>query len=559
MNIHGTAHLSLALLALLSFNALAATPPVSQPAPPSAAPVTTPIPPAVTPAGNVRDAIATQDHQAPPVVAAQAAGASPKQDAAVAAQVASPSDASGFRLMTLSTNALVSRVSLADHAERSIDMQYYIFKNDATGRLIALHVLQAAERGVHVRILLDDLKLTDEVRMFNALDSHPNIEVRLFNPLRTRNPTALSKAAQFLLEFRRLNRRMHNKSFIVDNNVAVIGGRNIGDEYFDANVDNNFRDLDVLAIGPVVPAATATFESYWNSNAAHAMTEYRSRTDPANDLVGLRAVLEKNARKFDDSAYKKAVLDDLPNGASADRPGNWYWGHATLVADQPEKIRAGAERTDLRIGPELKTLINGAQSEVLLISPYFVPGKQDQADFTALAQRGVAFKILTNSLASTDELAVHEGYSDHRRALLKGGVQLFELKPEPGVKMAAADSAGSSSIGLHAKSFVVDQRYVFIGSMNMDQRSKLLNTEMGVIVDSPQLAKAIAEFFETATLPANAYHVVLGAADGSHASEMHWQATQDGKAIDYDSEPDASVAKRAKVVLMKLLPIDGLL
>lgn len=466
---------------------------------------------------------------------------------------------SGFRLMSLSTNALMSRVSLADRAEHSLDLQYYIFKNDATGRLVALHVLKAADRGVHVRILLDDLNLADEIRMFNALDSHPNIEVRLFNPFLTRNPSVISKSAQFLLQWRRLNRRMHNKSFIVDNIIAVIGGRNIGDEYFDASGDHNFRDLDVLAIGPVVPDATRTFDAYWNSDAAHPVTEYRSKKDPGVDLDALRPELEKDARKFDQSAYAQSVLNDLPNGSSADRPGNWYWGNATLVADQPEKIQPGPDQPSLRIGPDLKTLLNGAQSEVLLISPYFVPGKGDEQEFTALAQRKVAVKVLTNSLASTDEVAVHEGYSDHRRALLKGGVQLFELKPAPGVEMAAADSGGSSGVSLHAKSFVVDRHYVFIGSMNMDQRSKLLNTEMGVVVDSPELAKAIAEFFQTATLPANAYHVVLGAADGSHASEMHWRTTTDGKDIDEDSEPDTTLRRRAKVLLMKLLPIDGLL
>jgi putative cardiolipin synthase len=555
MNINRAARVSLALLSLVACNAFAAIPADSKPA----AAVVATVPPAAAQSESQPAPPSKQANKAPPAVAEQAPGASPEQQAAVVAQVAGPGDSSGFRLMTLSTNALLSRVSLADHAKRSIDMQYYIFRNDATGRLVALHLLQAADRGVHVRILLDDLNMAGEMKMFNALDSHPNIEVRVFNPFQTRNPGTLSKAAQFLLEFRRLNRRMHNKSFIVDNNVAVIGGRNIGDSYFDANVDNNFRDLDVLAIGPVVPAATSSFETYWNSEAAHPVTEYASKTDPGSDLAGLRTVLEKNARKFDDSAYKQAALDDLPNGASADRSGNWYWGHAALVADEPDKIDTGSDRTDLRIGPELKTLIDGAQTEVLLISPYFVPGKQDEANFIALAQRGTAVKVLTNSLASTDELAVHEGYSDHRRALLKGGVQLFELKPEPGVKMAAADSSGSSDVSLHAKAFVVDRRYVYIGSMNMDQRSKLLNTEMGVVVDSPQLAKAVAEFFATATLPANAYHVVLGAPDGSHGSEMHWEATKDGKAVDYDSEPDASIARRAKVLLLKLLPIDGLL
>ena len=584
MSIHRSARLTVTLFALLSVDAMSATPPDDQqpPALPSAAttvppasalppaaatiappaaaaPVAATVSPAGTPAADPQDQAVAQSHQAPPAVAAQPADATPKEQAAAVAQAASPGDPSGFRLMTLSTNALLSRVSLADHAEHSIDMQYYIFRSDATGRLVALHVLQAADRGVHVRILLDDLNLAEDVLMFQALDAHPNIEVRLFNPLRTRDPTAVSKAAQFLLEFRRLNRRMHNKSFIVDNNEAVIGGRNIGDGYFDANANNNFRDLDLLAIGPVVPAATSTFEAYWNSDAAHPLSEYHSKTHSDTGLADLRATLEKNARKFDASAYTQAALDDLPDGASADRPGNWYWGPATLVADQPEKIEAGSERADLRITPQLKTLIKSARSEVLLISPYFIPSAKDEQNFTELAQRGVAFKVLTNSLASTDELAAYEGYSDHRRTLLKGGVQLFELKPAPGVEMAASDAGASSGVSLHAKSFVVDRRYVFIGSLNMDQRSKLLNTEMGVIVDSPQLAKAVAEFFETATLPANAYHVVLGARDGSHPTDMHWQATKDGQDVDDASEPGATLRKRAEVLLLKLLPIDGLL
>ncbi len=589
MHIRRSTRLPAALLALLSFGTSAATPSDSLPAPatpvattpppaaatpapststappPAPAPAATAapaehaVPPVVAPVGNEQDRAAVQSHQPPPAVAAQPADATPRDQAAAIAQAASPGDPSGFRLMTLSTNALLSRVSLADHAEHSIDMQYYIFRSDATGRLVALHVLEAADRGVRVRILLDDLNLADDVAMFQALDAHPGIEVRLFNPLLTRDPTAVSKAAQFLLEFRRLNRRMHNKSFIVDNNEAVIGGRNIGDGYFDANATNNFRDLDLLAIGPVVPAATATFESYWNSDAAHPLSEYHSKAHSDNGLAALRTTLEKNARKFDASAYAYAAVDDLPNGASADRPGNWYWGPATLVADQPEKIVAESGRGALSIGPRLRALINGAQSEVLLISPYFIPSAKDERNFTEIAQRGVAFKVLTNSLASNDVLAAHEGYSDHRRALLKGGVQLFELKPAPGVEMAAADAGASSGVSLHAKSFVVDRRYVFIGSLNMDQRSKLLNTEMGVVVDSPQLAKAVAEFFGTATLPANAYHVVLGARDGSHPTELHWQASKDGKDVDYDSEPDATLRKRAEVLLLKLLPIDGLL
>ena len=649
MDMHRTSRLALALAGILLVDAAYAwstdppatasstnltTPatvaaPSNAPAPavpatvsPSAPPVATgdghTVVPAVVAKDKAQPQPSAQKHEAPAVVKAQGSGATPKEQAA-AAQTANPAAPSGFRLMTLSTNALLSRVSLADQAKQTLDLQYFIFENDATGRLIALHLLQAADRGVHVRMLIDDLNVKDGARMFKALDAHPNIEVKLFNPFHSGTASGLSKAAQMLTDFERLNHRMHNKDFIVDNQVAIIGGRNIGDAYFDAKSDTNFRDLDVIAIGPVVPAATAAFEAYWNSDASHPMAEFRDTAKPesaASDDAAVtevakadaakadatkphpsakpdtrmphsvstastatpgapsstsaesmssedpsieRAYLEKNARTFEQSAYKAAAADDLPNGASADRPGNWYWGPASLVADQPEKIVAGPDRTDLRISPQLNGMIKQAQSEVLVISPYFVPSDDADTDFTATAQRGVAFKVLTNSLASTDEVPVYNGYAKHRRKLLAGGVQLYELKPAPGVQMAATDMGQSSGVALHAKSIVVDKRYVFIGSLNMDVRSKLLNTEMGVVVDSPQLAKAVDEFFATATLPANAYHVVLGAPDGTDSQGLHWQYKENGKDIDAHSAPDVSPGRRAKALLMKLLPMDGLL
>ena len=467
---------------------------------------------------------------------------------------------SGFRLLTLSTNALMSRVALADHAEHSIDLQYYIFKNDATGRLIAQHLLKAADRGVRVRILLDDVGVSDGIAMFDALDAHENIEVRLFNPFSTKDPSGVSKVAQMLLNWRRLNRRMHNKSFIADNKVAVIGGRNIGDDYFNADVDNNYRDLDLLAIGPVVQEASHTFDSYWNNEAAYPVTAFPSKRDTNFDLAKLRIELDKDARAFADTDYAQAVLDDLPNGPTADRKGQWFWGVAVTVADQPEKVSEGSDAPNLTIGPELKKIIDGSKAEVLLISPYFVPSDNDEKDLIALAQRGVAVKVLTNSLASTDQPAAHEGYADHRRALLAGGVVLYELKPMATTKQSATEIGSSSGVSLHAKSFVVDSRYVFVGSMNMDQRSKLLNTEMGVVVDSPALAGAVEKFFTTATDPANSYRVVLGAqGNGGGSSGMHWQTSEDGKAVDHPMEPAATLGKRIEVWLMKLLPIDSLL
>lgn len=336
----------------------------------------------------------------------------------IAGELSQHGNDSGFRLLTKSTNALMSRVALADQASHSIDLQYYIFKNDETGRLLAQRLLAAADRGVRVRMLLDDISLTDEDRMLDALDAHPNIQVRLFNPFNTRDPSLISKIGQFVLEGRRLNRRMHNKSFIVDGNVAIIGGRNIGNDYFDAGDTTNFRDLDLLAIGSVVHEASRIFDDYWNSDAAYPVTAFRKLHDTQDDLLSLRAALKRDARAFAQSDYAQAALDDMPAGASGDRRGDWFWAPAVVVADEPDKVDpgSGGDAATLRIGPTLKTMVDNAHEKVLLVSPYFVPGDNGTRFLTTLAQRGVAVRVLTNSLASTDEPAVHSGYAHYRRA-----------------------------------------------------------------------------------------------------------------------------------------------
>ena len=358
----------------------------------------------------------------------------------VAAEVSQRGEQSGFRLLTKSNNALMSRVALTDHAKHSIDLQYYIFQNDATGRLLAQRLLAAADRGVRVRMLLDDVNLKDEGQMLDALDAHENIEVRLFNPFKTREASMLSKVGQFLLEGRRLNRRMHNKSFIADNSAAIIGGRNIGDDYFDAGSETNFRDLDVVAIGPVVKEASRVFDEYWNCDAAYPVTAFRNERDTHADLAALRVALAKDARAFAQSDYAQATLEEIPDGPTADRRGEWFWGPAVVVADQPEKIDARGDEPSLRIGPQLKTMIDAAQTEVFMTSPYFVPGDTGTKFLSALAQRGVTTQILTNSLAATDETAAHSGYAHYRRTLLEGGVQLYELRPTPGVAQPVSAS-----------------------------------------------------------------------------------------------------------------------
>jgi putative cardiolipin synthase len=465
-----------------------------------------------------------------------------------------PAGESGFRLLTKPSNALMSRLALADQAAQAIDLQSFIFNDDATGRLVAHHLLDAADRGVRVRLLVDAMDSRDP-DLFDALDAHRNIEVRLFNPFGSRDPGKLATLGQMLMEFQRLNRRMHNKSFIVDNRIAIVGGRNIGDEYFDADGDSNFRDLDLLAIGPVVRNASNAFDTYWNDETAVPANAFGSKYDGPQGLATLRARLDKNERRFERSDYAQAVVAELPHGATEVRPGDWFWGPAELVADAPGKVEARGDQPALRIGPRLQQVLEAAQSEVLITSPYFVPGESELAQLAGLVKHGAHVSVLTNSLASTDHATVHAAYSQRRHALLDGGVRLFELRPRPEQAPSAAAATSGGDVALHAKSFVVDRRYVFVGSLNLDPRSKLLNTEMGVIVDNPALAAAIADYFASATAPANAYEVVRDK-DSGH---LRWVTEDDGRRVELTHEPDAGLRARIKVLLGKLLPIDNLM
>ncbi|MEP6483450.1 MAG: phospholipase D family protein [Rudaea sp.] len=474
----------------------------------------------------------------------------------VASTTADHAHESGFRLLSNNNDALMSRVVLADSATRSIDLQYYIFDADATGHLIAQRLLAAADRGVRVRLLVDDLDAGDAEHVFDALDAHPNIEVRLFNPFHTRNPSAPSKLAQFLVDGPRLNRRMHNKSFIVDNTVAVIGGRNIGDAYFETGQTQHFRDLDVIAIGPVVAQASRAFDTYWNDTSAVPVTAFDTTKADSTDVDKLRERLKTDARPLTPSEYASVLVDALPGGRKIDHPGQWAWGPARVVADDPLKVDNENDDPSLLLQPKLDTMIGSAQSEVLLISAYFVPGEEDTRNFVALAKRGVKVRVLTNSLAATDEPLVHAGYARYRRELLAGGVELYELRPLVGNQPAA--HGASSGVSLHAKCIVIDRQRIFIGSMNMDQRSKLLNTEMGIVAASPDLAAAVGDYFDRAVSPRNTFRVALDG-EGTHG-QMTWTSIDEkGNPVTYGHEPDVSLSRRIEVNLLRLLPIDGLL
>jgi cardiolipin synthase C len=472
----------------------------------------------------------------------------------VAYTTADHANESGFRLLSNNSDAMMSRIALADKAAKSIDLQYYIFDADATGKLIAQRLLAAADRGARVRLLVDDLDAGDAEHLLDALDAHPNIEVRLFNPFHTRNPSVFSKMAQFIIDGPRLNRRMHNKSFIVDNTVAIVGGRNIGDAYFEGGSTQHFRDLDVIAIGPVVKETSRAFDIYWNDEASVPVKAFDSTKADGNDVDAWRARLQSEARPLSQSDYASVLLDALPGGRNVDQPGQWAWGPARVVADDPQKVDDEKDDPSLLLQPKLDRMIGSAKKEIILMSAYFVPGEEDAKYFTSLAQRGVKVRVLTNSLVATDEPLVHAGYVRYRRELIAGGVEVYELRPQ--IPNQRPSLGASSGVSLHAKCIIVDRKLIFIGSMNMDQRSKLLNTEMGIVAASPDLAESAAEYFERAVRPRNAYHVTLESKHGS----LQWQTTDEqGNPQVWEHEPEASMARRLEVSLLRALPIDGLL
>ncbi|MCP2039704.1 putative cardiolipin synthase [Neisseria sp. HSC-16F19] len=408
--------------------------------------------------------------------------------AAIRPQVEAQQPLSGLYTLDDGLSAFAARVALADMAEHSLDIQYYIWRNDTSGRLMIQHLYQAAERGVRVRVLLDDNNTAGMDKLWAALDMHPQVEVRLFNPFANRRWRALG----YVTDFKRLNRRMHNKSFTADNQATIIGGRNIGDEYFDFGDDTLFIDLDVLAVGPVVDAVSADFDRYWNSASAY----------PLDTLVREPAhIARKTQRLFNGAvpATKKAqrftrAWQDSPLGADL-QAGRlpFEWAQIELVSDDPAKVLDKAAEQDsvlMRLDESMGT----PQRSLWLVSPYFVPTDNGVAALTQLVQEGVDVHVLTNSLAATDVTLVHSGYAPHRAALLHGGVQLYELKPiQHSRGRRDRGLVGSSASSLHAKTFAIDGERLFVGSFNFDPRSAHLNTEMGLVIHSPSLAQNLSQ------------------------------------------------------------------
>jgi putative cardiolipin synthase len=457
---------------------------------------------------------------------------------------------SGIYALSDGRDAFAARALLAAAAERTLDVQYYIWHKDITGTLLFDSLRQAAERGVRVRLLLDDNNTAELDDTLALLARQPNLEIRLFNPFALRSPRALG----FLTDFSRLNRRMHNKSFTADNQATIVGGRNVGDEYFGAAGDVLFADLDVLVIGPVVGAVSHDFDRYWNSPSAYPATLLIKppKTGDASDIAA-------EAARIDDTSaaeeYVRAMRTSPFVQQLIERQLPFEWAPTRLVSDDPAKVLDKA-RPGSGVAANLKNLLGVPNKELDLVSPYFVPGKSGTQAFAELAKEGVNVRILTNALEATDVAAVHAGYAKWRKPLLEAGVTLYESRRSWDENDAREKTGrfGSSASSLHAKTFAVDDQRIFVGSFNFDPRSIDLNTEMGLVIDSPVLAGKLGQAMRS-TIPQRAYQVLLGS-DGA----LYWIARDaNGGITRYDTEPGTSVWQRMGVSILSVLPIDWLL
>jgi cardiolipin synthase C len=479
---------------------------------------------------------------------------------ALAPLVAAHPGLSGIYPMNNPRAAFAARMFLARAAQRTLDVQYYIWHDDLTGTLLLEQLREAADRGVRVRLLLDDNGIPTSLDpTLAALGAHPNMEIRLFNPFVVRKPKFLG----FLTDFSRANRRMHNKSMTADSSATILGGRNIGDEYFGATDGVVFSDLDVLAVGPAASDVAHDFDRYWSSDSAYPVDRILKPADAgALNALAAKAHSYENSRagvEYADAVRDLPIARELPAGTLP-----LEWAKTRLVSDNPAKGLNSAPGNTLVL-QQLHDILGEPKQELDLVSPYFVPTDAGVQYFTQLASNGVSVRVLTNALEATDVAAVHSGYAKRRVALLKGGVQLYELRrsastdnPQDPDNIQRGERGhggpfGSSGSSLHAKTFAVDAQRAFVGSFNFDPRSAKLNTELGLVIDSPALAGKITETFHT-VVPEVAYTVRL-----DNKGRLFWIEQSSTHERSYTTEPNASWTKRLGVWFMSILPIESYL
>jgi putative cardiolipin synthase len=455
----------------------------------------------------------------------------------------------GIHAMPVASDAFAARILLAAAAQRSIDAQYYIWHGDQTGSLLLQALRDAARRGVRVRILIDDQNTKPLEEVLASLAAEPGVELRLYNPFASRRVRVLD----YLGDFGRVNRRMHNKAFVADNQAAVVGGRNIGNEYFGAGTEVPFKDLDVLAVGAAVGSVSDQFDLYWNSPSA-----YPAERVLGSPAAGARERLDAHfaAARADphSRAYLDAVRDTPLVAALFERRLELEWADAQVVRDDPAKTLDQAERRDFLMLSAILGAGARPSASLDIISPYFVPARKGTEFLEELARAGVRVRVLTNSLSATDVAVVHSGYVKWRCSLARAGVELYELKSQIAAEPRAKDKPDSSAASLHAKTFAADRSRIFVGSFNFDPRSALLNTEMGLVISSPVLARRLSDVFDEA-IPRNAYEVRARAGEPC----VEWIERTAAGEVRHETEPLAGWAMRAWLAFLAALPLDWML
>jgi len=466
-------------------------------------------------------------------------------------------DLSGFRLLQGGVGALMTRAALVDMAERSIDLKYFIYEPDETGAFLLERLIAAAHRGVRVRILLDDYALGfDDLSLARLVDEHPRIEIRIFNPLPGRSRWLRSLQVAFHLD--RLGMRMHNKVFAVDGQVAILGGRNIGNPYFEARADSHFRDIDVLATGPIVRDVSRQFDEYWNSPLALPVSAFvtpapgRTATQVFAELH--RLAIAEHGPHAEYARRKEVFVTRLLKGDP-----EMIWAKATAVAEAPARAvpdPARSARSQSEVSRTLAVERQAVKNELVMMMAYYVPGARGVEVMSELKRRGVRVRVLTNSVASTDVLAVHAGYSRYRPALLAAGVELHEYRPD--AQRPAREGhlmrSGESASALHAKVIVYDRRLIWIGSANSDPRSRRLNTEGGFLIESAALAERLLARIEDDFSLQHSWRLTLESRPGESEKRIVWSGMQDGELVRLDAEPGGDLTRRFRAWFYSLLP-----
>lgn len=444
---------------------------------------------------------------------------------------------SGFRTLAQGEVAFTARAQLAMAAQESIDVQYYIWHLDLTGRVMYEALLQAADRGVRVRMLLDDLDTADKDEFLRNVNHHPNIEIRLFNPFANRN----IRASDFIGDTRRVNRRMHNKTFTADNSATIFGGRNIGDEYFDATEAVSFGDMDALGVGPVATEVSNQFDLYWNSKYVYPLNAFKWKAPVSeSDYTAFRAASLDYLQQARKTRYAEILRDVELAKVERISEVDYVWSDWILGFDAPRAIEMNEMTLDTHLALKILRAMEQTEEDLLIVSPYFVPGEEFTKFLVGLEEKGVRVRILTNSLQANDVSMVHAGYMRYREDLVRGGVELYEYRSTSNKlrRKLKRERIDVEKTSLHAKFFAVDETYLFVGSFNLDGRSARLNTELGVYFGSPAQAANLSDNFE-AMMREAAYKIVLDE-DG----DLEWVGEDDGKEVRYNREPDTTWWKR---------------